>query len=114
MEVRQETRGWQLVLTPDDSLMCGGRAEQFESVLQEVIDAGHRHLIVDLASVEHIDSGGVRALVRGHLAVHQQGGRVALVNAGLTVRRVLSILRLDTVLPIYESIEAALADVAGA
>ena len=37
MQVRQETRGGQLILTPDDSLMCGGRAEQFESVLQEVI-----------------------------------------------------------------------------
>ena len=48
MQVRQETRGGQLILTPDDSLMCGGRAEQFESVLQEVIAAGHRHLIVDL------------------------------------------------------------------
>ena len=114
MQVRQEIRGAQMILAPDDSLMCGGRAEQLESVLQEVIAAGHRHLIVDLSSVEHIDSGGVRALVRGHLAVHEQGGRVSLVNAGATARRVLGTLRLDSVFPIYESLDAALADVAGA
>jgi anti-sigma B factor antagonist len=113
MQVRQETRGGQLILAPSDSLMCGGRAEQFESVLQEVIAAGHRHVIVDLSSVGHIDSGGVRVLVSGHLTVHKQGGRVSLANPCATVRRVFSTLRLDTVFPVYDSIDAALADVAG-
>jgi anti-sigma B factor antagonist len=114
VEVRQETRDGRLVLTPDDSLMSGGRAEHFESVLQEAILAGSRYVIVDLRNVGHADSGGVRALVRGHLAVSQKGGRVSLVNVSATVGRVLHILRLDSVFPIYESIDAALADVAGA
>ena len=114
MQVRQETRDGHIVLIPDDSLMAGGRAEQIESVIQDVIGAGHLHLIVDLASVGHIDSGGVRALVRGHLTLHRKGGRVSLAHPCANVQRVLSILRLDTVFPVYESVEAALADVAGA
>jgi anti-sigma B factor antagonist len=113
MEVRQETRGGQRILTPDDSLMCGGRAEQFETVLMEAISAGHRLVIVDLGAVGHVDSGGVRALLRGHLTVAQQGGRVSLVNMPPNVRRVIQLLRLDTVLPIHDSVEAALASVAG-
>ena len=71
------------------------------------------HLIVDLASVAHIDSGGMRALVRGHMSVSKQGGRVTLVNVNSNVRRVLHILRLDTVLPVCESIDAALTGLAG-
>ncbi len=114
MQVRQETRNGHTVLTPDDSLMAGGRAEQLEGVIQDVISAGHLNLIVDLASVGHVDSGGVRALVRGHLTVHKKGGRVSLVHLCANVQRVFSILRLDTVFPVYESVEAALADVAGA
>ena len=114
MEVRQEIRGGHLILTPGDSLMCGGRAEQFESLLQEVIAAGHRHLIVDLGSVAHADSGGVRALVRGHLTMQQKDGRLSLANIPENVQRVLHLLRLDTVFPIYASVDAALADVAGA
>ena len=112
MQVRQETRGGQLILAPSDSLMCGGRAEQFESVLQEVIAAGHRHLIVDLGAVGHIDSGGVRALVRGHLTVHKQGGRVALRIFPATCGACFT-CELDTVFPIYDSVDGALADVAG-
>jgi anti-sigma B factor antagonist len=113
MEVRQETRGGHLILTPDDSLICGGRAEQFDNLLQEAIAAGHRQVIVDLGAVAHADSGGVRALVRGHLTVLETGGRVSLVNVPGNVQRVLHLLRLDTVFPIYDSVEAALASVAG-
>jgi anti-sigma B factor antagonist len=113
MEVRQETRGGHLILTPDDSLMCGGRAEQFESVLQGAIAAGHRLLIVDLGAVAHADSGGVRALVRGHLSLQQKAGRLSLANVPANVQRVLHILRLDTVFPIYDSVETALIELAG-
>jgi anti-sigma B factor antagonist len=114
MEIDQETRGGHLILTPDDSLMCRGRAEQLEGLLQEVIAAGHRRLIVDLGSVAHVDSGGVRALVRGYWTLYQNGGRVSLAKPRENVRRVFHILRLDTVFPIYDSVEAALSDVAEA
>jgi anti-anti-sigma factor len=114
MQVHQETRGGHLILTPDDSLMCGGRAEQFEETILEVARGGQPHLIVDLSSVAHIDSGGMRALVRGHMSVSKQGGQVTLVNVNSNVRRVIHILRLDTVLHVYESIDAALADAASA
>jgi anti-anti-sigma factor len=67
-----------------------------------------------MARVAHIDSGGIRALVLGDSSAKKQGGSVSLVNVNATVRRVLAILRLDTVLHVYESIAAALADVAGA
>ena len=113
MEVHQAIRGGQLVLTPSDSLMIGGRAEQFEDVLQDAIMAGTLYVIVDLRDVSHADSGGIRALVRGHLALAQKGGRVSLVNVSANVERVLHILRLDSVFAIYDSVDAALADVAG-
>jgi anti-anti-sigma factor len=113
VEVDQATRGGQLVLTPSDSLMSGGRAEQFEDALLGAILRGSRYLIVDLRNVSHADSGGVRALVRGHLSVSKKGGRVSLVNVSATVSRVLQTLRLDSVFSIYESVDAALEDVAG-
>jgi anti-sigma B factor antagonist len=113
VEVQQAIRSGQLVLTPSDSLMIGGRAEQFKDVLQDAILAGTLYVIVDLRDVSHADSGGIRALVRGHLAVSQKGGHVSLANVSATVERVLHILRLDSVFAIYDSVDAALADVAG-
>ena len=112
MQVRQETRYGHLILTPNGSLMCGGPAEEFERLLQDVVAAGHRHLIVDLGAVAHADSGGVRALVRGLLTVQQKDGRLSLANITANVERVLHLLRLDAVFPIYASVEDALGEAA--
>ena len=74
MQVGQETLNGRLVLTPHGSLLCAGPAEQFEALLQNVLAEGHRHVIVVLEHVPHVDSGGVRALVRGHLTAQRLGG----------------------------------------
>ncbi len=109
MQVGQETRDGRLVLTPQGSLMCAGPAEQFEALLQNVLADGHRHLIVVLEHVPHVDSGGIRALVRGHLTAQRLGGSVALASIDRRVYRILTMMRLDMVFPIFATVEAAVA-----
>jgi anti-sigma B factor antagonist len=109
MHVHQEIRQGRLILRPDRALLCAGPAEQFELLLQEVLAAGHRHLIVACDSVPHMDSGGVRALVRGYLTAQRLGGSLALANVDRRVNRVLTLMRLDLVFPIYETVEKAIA-----
>ncbi|MBK5296951.1 MAG: STAS domain-containing protein [Vicinamibacteria bacterium] len=109
MQVGRETRGGRLVLTPQGSLLCAGPAEQFEALLQNVLAEGHRHLIVVLENVPHVDSGGVRALVRGHLTAQRLGGSIALASIDRRVHRILTMMRLDMVFPIFATVEAAIA-----
>ena len=109
MEVRQEVRDDRLVLTPDGALLVAGPAEEFGSLMQKLLAEGHRQLIVDLEHVTHLDSGGVRALVHGYLTAQRLGGSVVLSNADRNVRRLMSVLRLDTVFLMFESVDAAIA-----
>ena len=109
MQVGQETRGGRLVLTPRGSLLCAGPAEQFEALLQNVLADGHRHLIVVLEEVPHVDSGGVRALVRGHLTAQRLGGSICLATVDRRVYRILTMMRLDLVFPIFDTVDAAIA-----
>jgi len=109
MQVGQETRNGRLVLTPRGSLQCSGPAEQFEALLQNVLADGHRHLIVVLEEVPHVDSGGVRALVRGHLTAQRLGGTIVLAAEDRRVHRILTMMRLDLVFPIFDTVEAAIA-----
>ena len=102
MQVGQETLNGRLVLTPHGSLLCAGPAEQFEALLQNVLADGHRHLIVVLEDVPHVDSGGVRALVRGHLTAQRLGGSIALASIDRRVHRILTMMRLDMVFPIFD------------
>ena len=86
-----------------------GPAEQFEALLQNVLADGHRHLIVVLEEVPHVDSGGVRALVRGHLTAQRLGGSIALATVDRRVHRILTMMRLDLVFPIFDTLDAAIA-----
>jgi len=96
-----------LVLSPHEPLVAGGPAEDFERRVQALFRQGYRHLVTDLENVPFLDSGGVRALVRGHTSAQRVGGTFRLVRANATVRTVLQLSRLDSVLEIYDTVEAA-------
>ena len=99
--------GAPLVLSPTEPLVDGGSAEQLERSIQRLIADGHRHLIVDLDAVARIDGGGVRALVRGYTTARRVGGSFRLARANADVRGFLRDARLDSVLPISDSIQQA-------
>ena len=54
-----------MVLSPQEPLVAGGRAEELERRIQEVFKSGYEHVVIDLRGVPNADSAGVRALVRG-------------------------------------------------
>lgn len=109
MQVGQQTRDGRLVLTPHGSLLCAGPAEQFEALLQNVLADGHRQVVVALEDVPHVDSGGIRALVRAHLTAQRLGGAIVLAQVDRRVQRILTMMRLDLVFPIYATVDAAIA-----
>ena len=58
-------------------------------------------LILDLARVTFIDSGGLGMFVLLHKRVSEGGGVFALVNVDRTVGRPLGLTSLDTVFPVH-------------
>jgi anti-anti-sigma factor len=96
-----------LTLSPNEPLVAGGPAEGFERHVQALFRQGYRRLVIDLQRVRALDSAGVRALIRGHTSAQRVGGTFRLVGAGAEVRGVLQAARLDSVLEICDSLEAA-------
>jgi anti-anti-sigma factor len=88
-------------------LVAGGAAEAFERDIQQLFRAGQRHLIIDLSSVSMMDSGGIRALVRGHTTSQRLGGSLRLAAMPPAVARVLEESRLSSIFVTYDSVEAA-------
>jgi anti-anti-sigma factor len=96
-----------LVLSPQEALIAGGSAEQFEQRVQTLYEEGHRNLICDLGEVWKVDSRGIRALVRGHTTAQRLGGSFKIANPHVQVRSILELSGLDRVLGIYDSVAAA-------
>jgi len=99
--------GARMLLSPREPLVAGGAAEAFERQLQQLIRAGYRNLVVDLAAVEAIDSAGIRALVRAHTSSRRVDGTLRLAAARRRVSEVIDLSHLGGIFQIYESVDAA-------
>ena len=107
MTVTQDALGRRVVLSPQEGLVAGGPAEQFEQRIQTLLRDGHHDLLVDLRNVPRIDSRGVRALVRGHTTAQRLHASFRLACPGPHIREVLQLSRLDSIFTIYDTFDAA-------
>jgi anti-sigma B factor antagonist len=66
----------------------------------ELIGDGAAMVTVDLAGVNFIDSTGIRALIKVQRRVEEVGGRMMITRPSKSARRMLTLVHLDTVIPI--------------
>jgi stage II sporulation protein AA (anti-sigma F factor antagonist) len=74
-------------------------------------DAGAR-VCLDLARLQFIDSTGLAAVIRAHIAVVEAGGAFSVVAGPGAVRRTLETTGLMEMLSVADDRDAALADLA--
>ena len=70
--------------------------------LDELIQRGHRDIVVDLTDVDFLDSTGLGVLVGRLKLLRSQGGELRLTGARDRVHKVLVITGLDKVFEISE------------
>ncbi len=96
-----------LLLSPQEPLVAGGRAEELERRIQEVFKSGYAHVVIDLRGVPNADSAGIRALVRGHTSAQRLNRRFTLVSPNPLVRELLALSLLTNVLEIVDTLVEA-------
>lgn len=84
-------------------------AGQLRELLLSVINRGAAVLIVDLAATQSCDHAGVEALARAYQRAVVSGTQLRLVVRVPVVRRTVMIEGLDRLIPIYPTLEAAIA-----
>jgi len=73
--------------------------------LQEAVAAASgRGLIIDLSGVTHVDSSAIGGLIRAYVSCQKAARRLALAGAS---RRVLNVLSITGVEPLFESFATA-------
>jgi anti-sigma B factor antagonist len=80
---------------------------QLRQGLQQVLDAGTRHVVVDLAGVGFMDSSALGTLVVMFKAFREGGGRLCLAAAQPPVLNILSVTSVDRAIDVYDSVPDA-------
>lgn len=79
---------------------------QLQRELQAAI-SGQDSIVVDLQGVRFIDSTGVGVLFRASTQVQESGGEVRIVCPPGPVRRVLKVSGLESLVAVFDDLEAA-------
>lgn len=67
-------------------------------------------LIIDLEEVEYCDSSGLSAILLAYRILQAEEGQIRLAAPTKNVRGLIEISQLDRILPITDSVDAALQD----
>ena len=72
--------------------------------INQIIESGQRHIVLDMTKVVYMDSSGLGALAEAHKKLGQDGD-IVLVGCRAVVERVLRFTQFDRVLELYRSFE---------
>ena len=74
---------------------------------------GKIQILLDLAGVKHIDSGGLGELVSSHVTLDKKGGALKLMHMTESVHELMTVTKLLTVFDVYDDEPQALASFVG-
>jgi anti-sigma B factor antagonist len=97
-----------VIIDVDGPIRLGESEQELRVKVQELLDAGHRNIAVNLGLVTLLDSSGIGALVRAFTSVTKSGGKFFVFAPTKMIRQTLKMVRLDTVLIAYDDEAAAL------
>ena len=83
-------------------IVLGDELDDLRSAVRNLVDAGKKKIILNLADVDYIDSSGVGELVGCFTTVRNAGGELKLLNLTQKVHDVLHVTKLYTVFDIRD------------
>jgi len=82
----------------------------FEKAMDAWIEKGETTLVVDCSNLEYISSSGLRSILTVAKKLKTRKGRILLTSLTSVVKEVFEISGFSAIIPIYDSLEGAMAD----
>jgi anti-anti-sigma factor len=100
------------VLTLGGRLTVNDEPGQLKTAVARAISEGARHVVLDLAGVQYIDSTRLGELIASHVAVTRQGGQLKLAETPGRVAELLGMAGLADLFPLFDSVDDAVKSLA--
>ena len=111
MNIIERTLNDVTVLDLEGNLALESNA-QFRKHVTDIIDAGARKLIVNMARVKYMDSSGLGELISCYTTLQRMSGRIKLLHLSDRLQHLLVITKLNSVFETFDSEPAAVASFA--
>lgn len=112
MTITERKSGDVTILDVEGKILLGEGDVQLKRKIDELIESNQTKLVLNLANVPYMDSGGLGEIVRSYTTVKRAGGELKLLNATKRISDLLTITKLITVFEIHEDEAASVASFA--
>jgi anti-sigma B factor antagonist len=102
MTISERKSGDVTILDVEGKILLGEGDVQLKRKIDELIERNERLLLLNLANVPYMDSGGLGEVVRSYTTVKRAGGDLKLVNATKRISDLLTITKLITVFEVFD------------
>ncbi len=89
-------------------ITLGEGSAKLREMVRDLLNSGHKNIVLNLGDITYIDSSGIGELVSGFTAVKSQGGELKLLHLTKKVHDLLQITKLFTVFDVHSDEEKAL------
>jgi anti-sigma B factor antagonist len=109
---RKELENGVVLFEVEGNIVGGPDAMVLNDEVHKLISSGTKKFIVDMRSVEHINSSGLGILIASLNTVRQAGGDLKIANASPRVLDLLKITKLNQIFESYKTVDDAVKDLA--
>ena len=109
MDITKRRLGDITILDLKGKLTIGGGAEILRDTVASVVFQDEKKILLNLAGVPYMDSGGLGELVRCSMAARKANGSVKLVGLTGKITDLLTITKLLTVFDTFDTEQQAMA-----
>ncbi|MBO0720224.1 MAG: STAS domain-containing protein [Blastocatellia bacterium] len=102
MTISERNSGGVTILDVEGKILLGEGDVQLKRKIDELIERNEKLLLLNLANVPYMDSGGLGEVVRSYTTVKRAGGDLKLVNATKRINDLLTITKLITVFEVFD------------
>ena len=113
MELEERRVGDVVVLDLNGRLTLGDDSTRLKDKINSVLHDGSQHILLNLADVSYIDSGGLGQLVSSFTGVKRANGHLKLFGLGKQSKDLLAMTKLVMVFDTYNTERDALASCQG-
>jgi anti-sigma B factor antagonist len=96
------------VLDMKGRVRLGGGTISLHKAIRCLVEEGKMQILLNLASVTHIDSSGLGELISSHITLNAKGGEIKLMHLTESLRELMTITKLLTVFDVYDEEPEAL------
>ena len=108
MQISERSVGDVVVLDVKGRITLGDGDELLKDKVNQLVNAGKKKIVLNLAEVPYVDSAGLGEIVRTYTTVSRQGGSLKLLNLTKRISDLLAITKLLTVFETFDSEDEAI------